>query len=355
VCVQNVDASVRNLDRPLPPGGERASPAGAEGYSAPMTEILARPTLEEIEAASKLLRSVLVPTPLIPLHAARGPLDIRLKPEIHQVIGSFKIRGVFNAVATLPEGRREAGVSTVSAGNTAQALAWSARALGISAKSLMPEGAPQTKIDAVRALGGEPVLVPMDELFTYMRERGWESEREAFIHPWTDHSVHVGHGTMGLEIYDDCPDVDSVYIPVGGGGLLAGVASALKALAPDIRIVAVEPEGCPTLHTSLAEGRPSGGRCETICDGVAVPFMTDSVFPLMQDLVDECRLVSEDDVKATMRRLASQDNMIVEPSGALATAAALADDSGKRGTAVALLTGGNIDMAKLLPILGGED
>lgn len=320
-----------------------------------MTETLVRPTLAEIEAAAKLLAPVLVPTPLVPLHAARGPLDIWLKPEIHQVIGSFKIRGVFHAVATLPEGRREAGVSTVSAGNTAQALAWSARALGIAAKSLMPEGAPRTKIDAVRALGGEPVLVPMEELFTYMRERGWESEREAFIHPWTDRGVHVGHGTLGLEIHEDCPNVDSVYVPVGGGGLLVGVASALKAISPEIRVVAVEPEGCPTLHTSLAEGRPSGGgRCETICDGVAVPFMTESVFALARELVDDCLLVSEADVKATMRRLADQDHVIVEPSGALATAAALADDSGKRGTAVALLTGGNIDMAKLLPILAGE-
>ncbi len=310
-----------------------------------------RPVLEEVERAQDVLRAVLVRTPLVPLHSFGEPSGILLKPEIHQVVGSFKIRGVFHAVARMPAARRAAGVSTVSAGNTAQALAWSARRFGVEARCLMPSSAPAAKIDAVRAYGGIPVLRPVDEVFRYLREERWREEPHAFVHPWIDRDVIVGHGTLGLEILEDCPDVDTVFVPVGGGGLLAGVGSALKARRPAVRIVAVEPEGCPSFHAALRAGRPQVVPCRTICDGVAVPYVTEELFPLLAELVDRSVLVAEERVCAAVRRLALRDRIVAEPSGALAVAAAEDAPAGERGRAVALVTGGSIDADKLAGIV----
>ena len=312
------------------------------------------PALAEIELAARRLAGVVLHTPLVPLRGDRLDESILLKPEIHQPVGSFKIRGVFNAVAALPEETRARGISTVSAGNTAQALAWCGRHFGVPARSLMPDNAPQTKIDAVRALGGEPVLVPREEAFRYLKERGWEREPHAFIHPWTDHELMAGHGTMGLEIVEDRPDVERVYVPVGGGGLMAGLASALKALNPDLRVIAVEPAGCPSLHTAIRAGEPREVECRTICDGVAVPYITQELFPLLRDLADDSVLVTEEAVQETVRRLALDNKIVAEPAGALAVAAAVADRArGERGLAVCPITGGSIDAGRLAAILTG--
>ncbi len=290
-------------------------------------------------------------TPLVPLHSYAEPSQILLKPETQQVVNSFKIRGVFHAVASMSQEEHQRGISTVSAGNTAQALAWVGRHFGVTARSVMPDSAPASKIDAVRAYGGTPVLVPMTEVFRYMREHLWEDEPYAFVHPWTNRDVMIGHASLALEILEDCPQVDSVFVPVGGGGLMGGVGSAIKALKPAVKLVAVEPAGCASLHESIAAGKPVSVQCDTICDGVAVPYMTDEMFPLLSDVVDEVRLVSETDVKATVKRLALGNKLIAEPSGALATAAALAMPPEDRGTAVCLVTGGSIDAHKLVSIL----
>jgi threonine dehydratase len=206
-----------------------------------------RPGRSEIEAAAARIRDVLVPTPLVPLHAhgpreIEGDLRILLKPEILQPAGSFKIRGIYHAVLRLGDDARRRGLSTVSAGNTAKALAWCGRRFGVPVRSLMPDTAATTKIEAVRALGGTPVLVPVAEVFRFLREHGWEDEPYAFIHPWTNRDVILGHGSLGLDILADCPEVETVYVPVGGGGLFAGVASGLKCAKPSVRVVAVEPE-----------------------------------------------------------------------------------------------------------------
>lgn len=309
------------------------------------------PTLDEFSTAAESLRGIIVHTPLVPLHTCEGGSDILLKLEIHQPVTSFKIRGIYHAVASLTDEQRAKGLSTVSAGNTAQALAWCGRRFGVKARSLMPDHAPKSKVDAVRAYGGEPVLVPMDEVFRYLKEHRWEDEPYAFIHPWTNRNVMIGHGSIALEIIKDCPEVESVFIPVGGGGLLGGVGSALKRLKPEVKIFAVEPEGCPSLHESLKLDAPTTVKCETICDGVAVPYITEEMFPLLKELVDESVLVSEKDVKAKVRRLALGNKIIAEPSGALATAAARAVDSKRRGLSVCLVTGGSIDVEKLLPML----
>ncbi len=311
------------------------------------------PRTEEIRAAAQRLQGVALRTPLVPLHGGGGDgaSRILLKPEILQPTGSFKVRGVFNAVARLPDERRRAGLCTVSAGNTAQALAWCGRRFGVPARSVMPETAPGSKIDAMRALGGEPVLLPRAEVFRYLQERRWQREPYAFIHPWTNPDLIAGHGTMGMEIVTECPDVETVFIPVGGGGLMGGVGSALKTLKPSVRLVAVEPQGCPSLHASLEAGKPMTVECSTICDGVAVPYITQEMFPLLSELTDESILVTDEDVKRCVRLLATGNKMVAEPSGALSLAAALATDPKRRGLSVCLVTGGGIDPDKLAAIL----
>ena len=307
--------------------------------------------IDEIRSARETIKSVVRHTPLVPLHEHFGAEAIYLKVETVQPIGSFKLRGVLAAVTAFSEEERSRGVSTVSAGNTAQALAWCARHFGISSRSLMPDTAPRTKVDAVRAYGGEPVLVPVEEVFRYLKERGWEHEPFAFVHPWTNPDVMRGHGSLGLEVLEDLPGVETIFVPVGGGGLLAGVGAAVRALDPKVRIVAVEPAGCPSLHESLEAGSPVEVRCETICDGVAVPYITEEMFPILRELTIESRLVSERDVKATIKKLALCNNLVVEGAGALSVAAAIATPLAERGKTVCLLTGGSMDTEKLASIL----
>ena len=309
-----------------------------------------RPTLREIEFAAGTLRPNVIETPLVPFSGSGATPETLLKLEIHQVVGSFKIRGVLHAVQELSKDDRGRGLMTVSAGNTAQALAWCGRFFGVPARSLMPDTAPETKIDAVRRLGGEPVLVPTAEVFRFLQEQLWVDEPYAFIHPWIDRNVMIGHGSLGLEIARELPEVQTVYVPVGGGGLMGGVASALKSLVPSARIVAVEPEGCPALERSLREGRPTRVECLTMCDGVAVPYITDEMFPILQELVDDVILVSEEAVADAIRRLAIGNRIVVEPAGALSVAAAV-NDARRAAPAVCLITGGSIDAQKLAGIL----
>jgi threonine dehydratase len=319
------------------------------------TAMIERPRIDEIERAAERLRGVAVHTPLLPLRDFDGHPQILLKPEILQPVTSFKIRGVYHAVACMSDATRARGLSTVSAGNTAQALSWTGRRFGVPARSIMPRSAPATKIDAVRRLGGEPVLVPTEEVFRFLRERLWEDEPYAFVHPWIDRDLILGHGTIGLEIAQDLPDVETVYVPVGGGGLICGVASALKALVPSVRVVAVEPAGCPALHEALRRGEPVEVECRTMCDGVAVPYITEQVFALARELVDEVVLVSEEDVRAGVRRLALGNRMVAEGSAALPVAAALAAPVAARGLSVCVVTGGSIDTAKLCEILADAE
>ena len=308
-------------------------------------------TTGEVAEAARILADHVVASPLIPFGDPGA--GILLKPETLQPGGCFKIRGVFHAVSRLTAEERARGLTTVSAGNTAKALALAGRHFGVPARSLMPKSAPAPKIEAMRAYGGTPELVEVDALFDYLKSHGWEREDTAFIHPWTNRDVMLGHGTMGAEILADCPGVETVFLPVGGGGLLGGVAGAIRAARPDVRIVAVEPEGCAAFAASRTAGHAVAAPCETICDGVAVPYMTDEVFAVINPLVDDVCLVSEDETRAAIRALAHKAHIVAEGSGALALAAAVKIPEAQRGLSVAPVTGGSIDHALLAQILSG--
>lgn len=307
-----------------------------------------RPSIDDIHAAAERLRGVAVRTPILPLHSYGESSNIFLKPETLQPIGSFKIRNIFNAVAALPEERRSVGLSTTSAGNTAQALAWSARYFGTTARSLMPETAPENKIRAIEAYGGTPVLVPGAEVFRFMTEEGWTEEPYAFVHPWRE---TAGSGTIALEILEDLPDVETIFVPVGGGGLIGGIGSAIKALRPDVRVIGVEPEGCCAFTESLRAGEARTITCQTVCDGVAVPLMLPEVFEVLRQVVDDTVLVSDRAALSAVKRLALRNKLVAEPSGGLALSAALQMPSEKRGMSVCIVSGGSIDAALLSSII----
>ncbi len=316
--------------------------------------MIKRPSLNEFKAAANNLESIIVHTPLIPYRGGDNDAKILLKPEILQAVNSFKLRGVFNAVASLSAEEKAKGVSTVSAGNTAQALAWSARYFGISARSIMPDTAPLPKIEAVKAYGGIPVLIPISEVFRFLQEHLWEQEPYSFIHPWTNGQVLIGNGSIGVRIMDAACGVDTVFIPVGGGGLLGGVGSAIKAVNPSVRIYAVEPEGCPSLRSAVDHGQPITVECKTICDGVAVPYITDEMFPFLNELIDDVLLVPERAVRAAIRSILWHNKMLAEPAGALALAAALQVPPTHRGKSVCLVTGGSISSELMMEILQEE-
>jgi threonine dehydratase len=298
---------------------------------------------------------VAVRTPLLPLRSYSGaPADILLKPETLQPVTSFKIRGAYNWASSLTEEQRARGLSTVSAGNTAQAVAYAARLVGASARSRLPDTTPRAKIEAIEAYGMEPVLMPGDELFDWMLSAGWEDESYTFLHPWVEPLMVAGSATIGLEIHEDLPDVDTVFVSVGGGGLICGVGSALKALNPDVRIVAVQPEACAPVSASVAAGVPVWIDPQpTLCDGLGVPLVTDEMWPLLRSVVDETVEVSEEQVKDAIRRLALDNKLVVEGAGAASVAAALAVPVSERGRSVCILSGGSIDGDKLAAIVGG--
>jgi threonine dehydratase len=269
-----------------------------------------------------------------------------------QPVGSFKMRGIYNAIAALPPEERAKGISTVSSGNTAQAISWAARRFGVPARAIMPETAPQQKIRATEEYGGTPVLLPREEAFRFLFDGGYHEFEDAFIHPVANRDVIAGHATMGLEIFEDLPDVDTVFVPVGGGGLISGTAVALKQLRPSVRIVGVEPSGCIPVIAGLAAGEPVIVDYDTFCDGVAVSFMMPEMYPLLRDLVDEMVTVDEDAVFATIRSLALKNKIVAEGAGALAVAAAL-NAGPAAGSAVAVISGGSIDGVALAKILAG--
>jgi threonine dehydratase len=299
--------------------------------------------LDQVRAAAGRAAPFVRRTPLLPLDGG-----VWLKPELLQATGSFKVRGFFAAATALAPERRGAGLLTVSAGNAALACAQVARQLGVPCRVVMVDTAPAPKLDGVRALGATPTLLPRQELLDWMARRGWESEPEAFIHPFADPDVQAGSGGIGLEIVEDLPDVRRVVVPVGGGGLVTGVASGLKGLRPDVEVVGAQSDGYPLWARTFAEGTPPGLTPATIADGTAAPYE-----PAMHDFLARCVdrwvTVPEARVRAAVAELAMTGKLVAEGAGALAFAAL--DQLPRGPQTVVVLSGGNIAPALLAELL----
>jgi threonine dehydratase len=307
--------------------------------------------LAEIQAARERIADVAVRTPLVRLRLDDAPAEIYLKLENLQPINSFKIRGAANAIRSAPAAERERGLLTASAGNMAQGVAWVARELGLPATIAVPEHAPQTKLDAIERLGGKVLRVPFDDWWQAMVTSRIEGVQGLFVHPVADEAVMAGNGTIGLEILEDLPDPDAIVIPVGGGGLTVGIASAIKALAPETKIYTAEPATGAALHAALAAGQPVDVDYEaSFVDGSGSRRVLDAMWPRLQEVVDDAIVVPIADAADAVRTLAERVRIIAEGAGALATAAALAGSAGS-GKVVCIISGGNINLATLAEIL----
>jgi len=309
--------------------------------------------LDAIEAARERIAAAAIRTPLVRLRIEDAPADIYLKLENLQPIGSFKIRGATNAVLLAPPSDRAKGLVTASAGNMAQGVAWAARELGVPATIAVPEHAPQAKLAAIERLGGHVRKLPYDDWWNVIVAGRLDGAGGLFVHPVQDHGVMAGNGTIGLEILDDLPDPDAVVIPYGGGGLTVGIASAVKALRPEVKIFTAEPESGAALAAAMAAGRPVDVDYRaTFVDGSGSRRVLDTMWPLVAPLVDGALSVPVADVAAAVRLLAERARVIAEGAGALALAAALAGRAGT-GKVVCVVSGGNINLSKLAEILTG--
>jgi threonine dehydratase len=310
--------------------------------------------LGAIQAARQRIAGVAIRTPLVRLHVD-APAEIWLKLENLQPIGSFKLRGAANAMAQLTSESLAQGVVTASAGNMAQGVAWCARALGVPCRVIVPDHAPRAKTDAVERLGGEIIRLPFADWWQVLMTRDTAGVPGAFIHPVVDADVIAGNGTIGLEILEDLPDVDAVVVPYGGGGLSCGIGVALRALRPEARVYAAEVETAAPLTASLALGRPTSVEyTPSFVDGIGGRTVLEPMWPLVQRVIDAAVVSSLAEVAAAVRTLVMRARVVAEGAGAAAVAAALAGKVGT-GRVVCVVSGGNIDPARLVEILGSGE
>ncbi len=312
-------------------------------------------SLKDIQNARALLRNIAVRTPLVLCKLPSDPQmqtndrQIFIKPENLQPVGSFKLRGAYNKISSLTLEERKRGVVAHSSGNHAQGVAFAARALGVKATIVMPSSAPSVKLDATRAMGAEVVLVgPASEDRIKKAE---ELERESGlvpVPPYNDEKIIAGQGTIGLEIFEDMSDVELVLVPIGGGGLISGVATAIKESNPKAKVIGVEPEFAADAQASLRSGKIQSisgeSAARTAADGLRSQSIGEINFQHIRKYVDEIITVTEDEIRRAMRRLLFSARVLAEPSGAVTTAAAMFHaEELPMGKTVAVLTGGNIE------------
>jgi threonine dehydratase len=308
--------------------------------------------LSEIRAARERIAKTIVRTPLIRLELGPEFPDIRLKLENLQPINAYKLRGAANAVAMLPQVDRKRGVWTISAGNAGQGVAYAARAAGVPCTVVVVETAPKSKLERMKALGATLIPVPYEIAWKALDERSFPGAEGTFIHPFDDDNFIAGHGTIGLEILEDAPDVATVIASIGGGGLITGVASAIKALRPEIKVFGVEPETAAPAALSFEKGSPQvfpNWRASFV-DGAGGQSMFPRMWERMKPVVDDYLIVTLEQTKNAMRLLAEKARIIAEGAGALPLAAALTGNSGK-GPIVAIVSGGNIDLQKFCELI----
>lgn len=310
------------------------------------------PDLSDIRAARARIAGLAVRTPLIPLEVPGT--EVHLKLENLQPIGSFKLRGAANAMLSVDRSVLERGVVTASAGNMAQGVAWVARRLEIPCRVIVPESAPRTKLDAVSRMGAEIIKVPFETWWEAIRNHGHPGAEGFFIHPVSDPSVIAGNGTIGLEILEDLPEVDTVLVPYGGGGLSSGIAIAMRALKPEIRIIACEVETAAPLAASLEAGSPQTvNHRPSFVDGIGGKSVLDEMWPMVRELLDGSIVVTLDEVASALRILIERGRVIAEGAGAVPVAAVLAGKAAG-GKMVCVVSGGNIDIHKLVEVIGED-
>lgn len=319
-----------------------------------------RVSLQTVREAADRIYDVAVRTPLVRLRlpggTPAGAPEIFLKLETLQPVGSFKIRGAQNAVKRLSDAERAQGLWTVSAGNAAQGVALAARQAGAECSVLVMDTAPETKLRSIRALGATIVQAPYDECWRAVETHSSDRMQGHFVHPFDDDDFISGNGTIGLEIVEDLPDVDAVIAPIGGGGLLAGIAAALAELRPDTKVYAAEPETAAPLASSLARGEPVRfeGWTASFVDGAGGKSVLPSMWPLLHGRVHESLVVSLDEAAAAMRTVADRVHVIAEGAAACAAAAALSPAFAERGhkNVVAVISGGNVDLSRFAQLVG---
>ena len=308
--------------------------------------------LDEIKDARQRIAKTIVRTPLIRLELGPNFPDVRLKLENLQPINAYKLRGAANAVAMLSDSERKRGVWTISAGNAGQGVAYAARQAGVPCTVVVIETAPESKVGRMRALGAKLIPVSYDVAWKALDDRAFPGAEGTFVHPFDDHNFIAGHGTMGLEILEDAPDAKVIIASIGGGGLITGVASAIKAIKPEIKIFGAEPETAAPAALSFEKGSPQVFKNwkASFVDGAG----GQSVFPRMWDrmkpLVDDYIVVTLEETKKAMQMMAEKARIISEGAGALPLAAALTGKAGK-GPIVAIVSGGNIDMKKFFELI----
>ncbi len=311
-------------------------------------------TLDDVQEARKRLAGILPRTPLIRLDDG-GTGELYLKLENLQPVRSFKVRGAANALAMLDAAALQAGVYTSSAGNMAQGLAWNARRLGIRCTAIVPDGAPRVKLEAIQRLGAETISLPYDDWWNVMATHRYAPLEPAhFIHPSSDVDVMAGNGIIGLEILEDLPDVNSVLVPFGGGGLSCGIATAVRTLRPEVRVYGCEVDTAAPLAAALTAGGPVPcPRTATFVDGIGGPAMLPEMWPPASRLLAGSLVVSLPEVAAAIRHLVQHAAIVAEGAGGASVAAALKGLAGP-GRYVAVVSGGNIDPEILTTILGGS-
>jgi threonine dehydratase len=312
------------------------------------------PRLEEILAARERIAGSVVRTPLVPLNLPEAPAEVFLKLENLQPIGSFKLRGAANAMRLADPATLQDGVYTASAGNMAQGVAWNARAMGIPCTAIVPDHAPQTKLEAIERLGASVVKVPFETWWRVIEEHRYPGMKGIFVHPVSDPAVIAGNGTVGLEILEDLPAVSSILVPYGGGGLLSGVATAVLAKRPSVRVYACEVETAAPLAASLAAGSPQTiEHRPSFVDGIGGRSVLHEMWPMVRGLAEGSIVVTLEEIAAAIRILAERNHVIAEGAGAAPVAAALRGEA--EGTKiVCVVSGGNIDLRKLARIFEGE-
>ncbi len=310
-------------------------------------------TLRDIDAALPIVREVATHTPTVPFHDTEDR-EVWLKLENLQRLGVFKIRGVWNRLSQLSDAERRRGVATISSGNHGLAVAWAAKRLGLRSVVRVPEEAVGRKVDAIRAQGADVSPITRRELVTAHEEETWRSWPEVFIHPFAHPATIAGQGTLGWELVDDVPDVRTVLVPVGGGGLAAGIGTAVKGLLPNAKVFGVQAEGAAPLPVALrthAAHRIDQPR--TIADGIGIALILPNMEEILSRVLDGCLVVSDREILAAVRHLALDAKVVAEPAGAAAFAAwARYGDSLEPPVAI-VVSGGNVDPALLADVTKG--